>query len=241
MVSAAEMILTGGNNDAAVYPVRIRFSKTGDLQYISHLDLNRSMQRLMIRAGLPLWYSEGFNPKPKLVFAAPLSVGCEGLNELVDIRLTAEQDYDALIMALNRESTPELYFKEMYASQEKFKAIAFASYSLKIKSSGVDEKTAESAGKLFELPVIVRKHTKGGEKDVDITPQIKEAVIKYDLESGMLCGELILSAQSENYLNPEYIVTALKDNLGLLGGSKLEEWYSLTRGGFFADDMTAFR
>ena len=53
--------------------IRLKFKKTGRLQYISHLDLVRTMHKVIIRAGLPLWYTEGFNPKPKMIFAAP---GC---------------------------------------------------------------------------------------------------------------------------------------------------------------------
>ena len=44
--------------------VRLRFSKTGRLKYISHLDINRAMSRALKRAGIPLWYTEGFNPHP---------------------------------------------------------------------------------------------------------------------------------------------------------------------------------
>ena len=48
--------------------VRLTFRKAGRLQYISHLDLQRSMARIIARAGLPVWYTKGFNPHPKLVF-----------------------------------------------------------------------------------------------------------------------------------------------------------------------------
>ena len=64
--------------------VRIRFSKTGRARYISHLDLSRVMQRSLRRAGIPLWYTEGFNRHPYVTFAAPLSLGFEGLQETMD-------------------------------------------------------------------------------------------------------------------------------------------------------------
>lgn len=48
--------------------VRLRFSKTGRLKYISHLDINRVMSRALKRAGIPLWYTEGFNPHPYMSF-----------------------------------------------------------------------------------------------------------------------------------------------------------------------------
>ncbi len=61
--------------------IRLKFKKTGNLQYISHLDLVRTMHKVIVRADLPLWYTEGFNPKPKMIFAAPLSIGTESLSE----------------------------------------------------------------------------------------------------------------------------------------------------------------
>ena len=51
--------------------LRVKFKKVGALQYVSHLDLVRTMHKIIVRAKLPLWYTEGFNPKPKMVFAAP--------------------------------------------------------------------------------------------------------------------------------------------------------------------------
>ena len=67
--------------------VRLRFSKTGRLKYISHLDINRAMSRAFKRAEIPLWYTEGFNPHPYMSFSLPLSLGVESLCESVDIRL----------------------------------------------------------------------------------------------------------------------------------------------------------
>ena len=71
-------------------PIRIKFTKTGALQFISHLDLNRTMKTVMIRAKIPIHYSEGFNPHPKMVFALPLSIGAESVCELLDIKIDLE-------------------------------------------------------------------------------------------------------------------------------------------------------
>ena len=67
--------------------IRIRFKKTGRAKFISHLDLTRTMIRAVRRAGIPVWYTEGFNRHPYVTFAAPLSLGFEGLNECMDTRL----------------------------------------------------------------------------------------------------------------------------------------------------------
>ena len=94
--------------------LRVKFCKVGSLQYISHLDLVRTMMKVIVRAKLPLWYTEGFNPKPKLVFAAPLSTGVESVCEFMDIRLTEKMDPKAAIEALNANMTLQMQAIDAY-------------------------------------------------------------------------------------------------------------------------------
>ncbi|MDA8336819.1 MAG: TIGR03936 family radical SAM-associated protein [Peptococcaceae bacterium] len=81
---------------------RICFQKTGPAAYLSHLDLLRVMERAARRAGLPLAYSGGFNPHPRMAFAAPLPVGISGEQELADIELTGEVDPVTITTTFNR-------------------------------------------------------------------------------------------------------------------------------------------
>jgi radical SAM-linked protein len=67
--------------------VRIRFAKQGDLRLISHRDLMRAWERLFRRAGIALAMTEGFHPKPKMMFPSALAVGIEGLDEILEIEL----------------------------------------------------------------------------------------------------------------------------------------------------------
>lgn len=69
--------------------IRITFSKTGSLRYIGHLDLHQVWERTARRAGLPLAYTQGFHPGPKLQVACALPLGFAGRRELVDMFLTA--------------------------------------------------------------------------------------------------------------------------------------------------------
>ena len=73
-----------------VRSVRIRFAKGGATLYVSHLDLAKTMTRAIRRSGIPVWFSEGFNPIPRLVFASSLSVGCAGEREVLDIKIVEE-------------------------------------------------------------------------------------------------------------------------------------------------------
>lgn len=68
--------------------IRIRFSKTGDLRWIGHMDLARLWERLVRRAGLAIALTEGFHPKPKISFPSALALGIEGLDEAVELELT---------------------------------------------------------------------------------------------------------------------------------------------------------
>jgi radical SAM-linked protein len=76
--------------------VRITFSKTGALRYIGHLDLNTIWERAARRAGLPLAYTQGFHPQPKMAFASALPLGFSSRCEVMDMRLNEEMDLTSL-------------------------------------------------------------------------------------------------------------------------------------------------
>ncbi len=86
---------------------RIRFGKNGPLRYTSHLDLVRIWERTLRRAGVPLIYSQGFNPRPKIQLAAALPLGYASTAEVLDIWITdAPPSLEALLHRL-RETAPE--------------------------------------------------------------------------------------------------------------------------------------
>jgi len=76
--------------------VRITFSKTGALRYIGHLDLQTIWERSARRADLPLAYSQGFHPQPKINIASALPLGFSSRGEVVDLRLNKDVDLEAL-------------------------------------------------------------------------------------------------------------------------------------------------
>jgi radical SAM-linked protein len=67
--------------------LRVTYAKGENLRYISHLDLLRTWERVLRRAGIPVTYSKGYHPHPKIVFAAALPVGCTGAAEVMDVLL----------------------------------------------------------------------------------------------------------------------------------------------------------
>ncbi len=86
--------------------LRVRFTRDETLKYIGHLDMARTWQRIARRAALPLAYSEGFNPQPKLSFAAALPVGCTSDHEELDLVLSPPCVIDEVQAQLNRAVPP---------------------------------------------------------------------------------------------------------------------------------------
>lgn len=84
----------------------VAFEKTERVRHIGHLDMQRAMQRALRRSGLPVRYSQGFNPHAVLSFASPLPVGVGGAEELMDVALESDVGEAAFAEALTgRAST----------------------------------------------------------------------------------------------------------------------------------------
>ena len=88
--------------------IRFEFQKVGELRFLSHLELMRALQRALRRAGIPLAFTQGFNPQPRLSLAQALAVGVEGLCELGEIELTLRMAPEEMLAAWNRQLPPEL-------------------------------------------------------------------------------------------------------------------------------------
>ncbi len=204
--------------------VRLCFCKKGALQYISHLDLQRTFRRILTRAELPLWYTQGFNPHPKLVFGLPLPIGCESVCEMADIKLTRDIPAEDILARLHKATVGDLDFFDCYPAERKFADIDSARYEYTIDYECDDEMLEKINRVLSNSPLTVLKHTKSGEKEVDIFPMIK----KFSLErgEGRLKLTALLSAGSAENLSPEYLLEALRKRLIFL---REDENYSIKR------------
>ena len=221
--------------------LRVKFKKVGNLQYISHLDLVRTMSKIIVRSRLPLWYTEGFNPKPKMVFAAPLSIGTESKCEFLNIRLTERIDPELAREMLNRNLTDEMQVTEAYYPESKFSELKWLSYTIVIKTDSADEALAAKCERaLLADRVEVEKKTKS--KDIvlaDIRPMIRSASAVLDGDNIKI--SCVLSADSSAYLSPEYIIKALKRECGILSsGNLIEEYSSIMRECAYREDMSPF-
>ena len=93
--------------------LRIRFCRGEAVRFISHLDLTRLWQRALNRAGLPLAYSEGFNPHPRISLAAPLALGVTSETELMDIVLDKFVSPHNFIEAIGRQLPAGIEVKQV--------------------------------------------------------------------------------------------------------------------------------
>ena len=229
------------SNNPAYSVLRVKFKKVGDLQYISHLDLVRTMHKIIVRAGLPLWYTEGFNPKPKMAFAAPLSVGTESLCEFMDLRVTEAISPEEILARLNKNMTDEMQALEAYYPTTKLTELAYLSYTVTMHTVDLNAELLEKCREALDSPEMkIKKKTKSGEAIVDIKPLVKEA--KLDIVDGELVLNCILSADPSAFLNPDLLVKYLKNTTGILtSGSLTEEWFTVLRKEAYTKDMQNFR
>lgn len=93
----------GKQPGGAAQRVRVRFGRSGETAFISHLDMMRFWERALRRAGLPLAYSQGFTPHPRISMAAPLALGTTSEAELMDIYLTRWIAPHSFLLALRRQ------------------------------------------------------------------------------------------------------------------------------------------
>ncbi len=214
--------------------VRISFSKTGRLKYISHLDLCRTVYTAMIRAKIPLKYTEGFNPHPKMVFTQPLPLFAESKCELLDIRLTEPMPHEEICHRLRKQLTEELHINRVYEPSSKFSEIAYARYLL----SGFENTEQSELDSLLGGEIRVLKRTKSGEeKESDIRPLVRSLEI-CSMDGGGEIGEAggiiaVLSAASDAYLNPDVFCRALC-------ARSLGDDYGIVRSGWYREDMSVF-
>ena len=227
------------NNNTPIV-LRVKFYKKGSLQYISHLDLVRTMMKVIVRAKLPLWYTEGFNPKPKLTFAAPLSIGTESMCEYMDIRLTEKIPTAIAKERLNANMTDEMQATEVYYPAEKLTALKWLAYEITLEIKDAAPELAEKINSVLESEELqVLKKTKSGEALVNIKPLIKSASARAAGQRIMI--SCILSADPSAFLNPEYVIKILKEKCGILSDDNLlEERYSIMRTNAYKENMTLF-
>ena len=195
-------------------PIRIWYEKRNRLKYVSHLDMNRCWQRLLRRAGLPVWYTEGFKPHPYINFALPLSLGYESLCEAVDLRLTDDGVTNEQAAALLRAAAPaDLPVVQVTDPVKKFSEIGYAAFAFSLETDDIPADEAALAAFLAQEAVLCEKKTKKGTvKQLNIRPGIRSMTITRGPDSPAL--RMTLAAGGEGNINPALVLGALRQQSG---------------------------
>lgn len=188
---------------------RALFQKTGNAIWMSHLDLMRVFQRGFKRAGLLLKHTQGFNPRPSVSIALPLSVGIESRCELLDFELDGQTvSNDEILRRLNAALVDGVTVLEVYDNPQKLKYLALLDCAVTLEyDAGVPADAADKLGKLFSREeVTVEKKGKNGITEQNIIPMIRRLEIRTDDHTVRL--EALVCCQNPT-LNPMQLVAAI--------------------------------
>lgn len=193
---------------------RLLFTKTGRAVWMSHLDLMRVFQRSFKRAGLLLKHTQGFNPRPSVSIALPLSVGVESVCELLDFELVGENISAGEIKGrLNSCLVEGIRILDVYEQGMRIRELAYLKCGIEFRyDGGIPTGCADSISELFERPAIsVVKKTKSGPREQDIIPMIRNLTVEQAGEDSLLITAVICCQNPT--LNPAQITQAVEENL----------------------------
>lgn len=199
------------------YKLRIKFQKTGAIQYIGHLDVMRFFQKCLRRAQIDVCYTTGFSPHQILTFAAPLSVGLESFGEYMDVEVGTITSSEDVIDRLNAASVPEIKIVSAKLLPEgagnAMASVAAAKYQIDFFEGRVPGIFQEDTGSVHarldaflakdSIPYV--KEGKKGTREVDLRKGIFE--LSWDGQEKFLT--MTLDASSGENVKPSQVLEAL--------------------------------
>ena len=196
-------------------PIRIFFVKTGPSKYMSHLDLMRCMTRTMRRAGVPIWYTEGFNPHPFMTFALPLSLGTSGLCETMYVRLTEDMPFEEVKTRLNAALCEGITVTGVDYQGKKATAIQSALYRITLTADGFSGEQLRDLLRNYlsrEKIIVQKKNKKKQLIDIDVKPH----VLSYDVTEEGECAVLSIQLPAGNdvNINPNILLKGFESVIG---------------------------
>lgn len=194
------------------------FEKGLVLRHIGHLDLMRSIQRALRRSGLPVRYSNGFNPHIQLSFASPLSVGVAGMREVMDIPLESECDEAEFTQTLARAMPAPLKVRRARAVPDTFPTlmalVAGSNIRMELDAGQAADAVAAALPPFMASDdcVALRK-TKSGENSTNIRPFVTQASVEPSGTGYTL--RCVIANRAEGSLKPSVLMKALCDLAGV--------------------------
>ena len=202
------------------------YHKAEAARFISHLDILRALQRAFRRAGLPLRYSDGFNPHPELSFASALATGMTSDAEWFEVELTQDMTPEAFVSAVNPVMPRGLSVSDAREMPLGIKTLTSctraAEYRITMSTEQEFEKDLleKTLHGLLSGEIIVNKRTKSGIKPVDIRPQVLKAIVE-GIEKDTITLRVLGQLQADGGLRAELFAGALLDRLDAQGSVRI--------------------
>ena len=204
------------------YKLRIKFQKTGAIQYIGHLDVMRFFQKCLRRAQVDVCYTTGFSPHQILTFAAPLSVGLESFGEYMDVEVGSITSTEDVIQSLNAASVPEIKIVSAKLLPEgagnAMASVAAAKYLVEFYEGRVPNIFQEDSDCVHALldaflskeSIPYVKEGKKGTREVDL----RKGIFEFTWDDARKCLTMTLDASSGENVKPSQVLEALLQEHG---------------------------
>lgn len=207
--------------------VRVFYEKADVAKYISHLDMQRAMQRALKKSGLPVWYTEGFNPHAYITFALPMGIGVESVRESFDIKMCEEVSFEEIAQRIGAGCP--IGINVLYADKPMYKASAIKSAGYKLIYN--DNKSAQDAFDVLSADSIpAKKKSKSGLVDIELKEYIREVRVEGN------CVEFLLPVGNELSISATVAVNSVCEAKG-------DKCYptKILRTEIFTSDMKIFK
>lgn len=189
--------------------LRITFARGENARYVGHLDMVRTWERIIRRAGLPIAYSEGFNPRPRLTFAAALPVGCTSDGEVLDVILSSRCELPDVRSRLDRAAPAGIRVLDIaeapYSAPALQTQIRESEFAVTLPAVESIEHVRARVQTLLDAPSIERTRR---DKTYDLRPLILDMWVEPAGEGQATVG-MRLKAEESGTGRPDEVVSAL--------------------------------
>ena len=195
-------------------PVVLKFRKSSAARWLSHLDVIRVLERAIRRAGLPIMYSQGFNPRPRMAFGPPLPLGATSDAEMIVLRLAQPMDPSELKERLNAQlpdGVEAIEARTVTDDRPALGPISGSSYTARAVCRAKDpaEAAAEAVREFMSRDEeCVERSNKGFGRRVDIRPSV-EVLEVLDCDGPIVSMRFGISHKARNAARPVEIMKAL--------------------------------
>ena len=199
-----------------MFRLRLRFKRGPEIKFISHLDIIRLWQRAFRRAGIPLAYSEGFNPHPRISLAAPLALGVTGEAELMDIFVAKQVSPHNLEAAVSRQLPPGMEILQVYQIVTTLPSlqsqIRYAEYMVEAETEKDEKETEAALASLLSKEHVPWQHQRDtGPRSYDLRALVNDLWL-ISWRSGYCTIGMRLRCDSGGSGRPEQMAKALGFN-----------------------------